>query len=149
MGQVTAFYIKEAGLVPTYIASDETQEGIIHTLAHFDLDRANLLLPRSSAARPLLSQYLVEHRIRYQICTLYDMSKIRPKQIVDLNEVDEIVFTNPISVDSFFELYEEIPSHIKLHPLGSITREKLRCVLHVHGSALSGAIEEKTAAFAC
>lgn len=149
IGQIAAFYLREAGIFPTYIASDETQEGVIRTLAHLDLTNANILLPRSSSARPLLSHYLVEHGIRHQICTLYDMRKNRPYEIPDLSIIDEAVFTTTIAVDGFFELYKEVPRHIRLHPLGPMARERLRHVLHVHRSDRAGSIAEKNAAFAC
>lgn len=149
IGQVAAFYLSEAGITPTYIATDETQEGMIRTLAHLDLNHANILLPRSSSARPLLSHYLVEHGIRHQICTLYDIKKHRPYEIQDLSGVDEVVFTTTIAVDSFFEIYREIPHHVRLHPLGPLARQRLRYFLHVHKNEHAHLLHEKTAAYAC
>ncbi len=149
IGQITAYYLRESGVVPDYISSDETQEGIIKTIAHFDLENANILLPRSSSARPLLSHYLVEHGIRHQICTMYDMCKKPPQELVDLNKVDEVVFTTPLAVDYFFELYKNVPKEIKLHPLGPVARERLRTVLHVRRGSSAPETEQKTTALAC
>lgn len=148
IGQITAFYLKEERITPNYIASDETQEGMIRTFAHLDLDKANVLLPRSSSTRPLLSHYLVEHGIRHQICTLYDMRKHRPYTIVDLDEVDEVVFTHALTVDAFFELYQSIPKELKLHPLGPVARERLRSLLHVKQKQ-QNCLKETEAVYAC
>ena len=149
VGQITAYYLTKAGVSPTYIATDESQEGMIRTLAHFDLNQANILLPRSSSARPLLSHYLVEHGIRHQICTLYDMKKKRPYEIHDLSGIDEVVFTTILSVDVFFEIYREIPHHVKLHPIGPLVRQRLRYFLHVHKTDHAHLLDEKTTAYAC
>ena len=149
IGQITAFYLREAGITPTYIASDETQEGVIRTLSHLDLEYASILLPRSSSARPLLAHYLVEHGIRHQICTLYDMCKRRPYEVSDLNEIDEVIFTTPIAVDVFFEIYRQVPKQIKLHPIGPMARERLRTALHVHQDQTQGHCPAISPAFAC
>jgi hypothetical protein len=52
-----------------------------------------------------------------------------PKEPIDLDVIDEVVFTNPLTVDTFFSIYPEIPLSIKLHPLGNVTREALRAKL--------------------
>ncbi len=149
IGQVTAQHLRDAGVIPDYISSDETQEGIIKTIAHFDLEDAKILLPRSSSARPLLSHYLVEHGIRHQICTMYDICKKPPQKLIDLNRVDEVIFTTPLAVDYFFELYKNIPKEIKFHPLGPVARERLRTVLHVRRGSSGSSLDQKTTALAC
>ncbi len=149
VGQVPAHYLREAGVCVNYIASDETQEGIITMLSHLDLDKANILLPRSSSARPLLSHYLVEHGIRHQICTLYDMCKKKPLEVPDLRDVDEVVFTTTIAVDVFFEIYKYVPKHVRLHPIGPMVVERLRRALHTHRESFPMNGREKSVAFAC
>jgi uroporphyrinogen-III synthase len=129
IGRITAFYLKNEGLSPSYIAADETEEGVVKVLAALDLTSAFVLLPKSSAPRAQLIHFLVEHEVRHQICVLYDALEEIPEEPIDLELIDEVVFTNPLTVDVFFSLYPEIPSFIKLHPLGNITREALRAKL--------------------
>jgi uroporphyrinogen-III synthase len=129
IGHVTAYYLKEEGLVPSYIAADETEEGVVRVLASLDLKDAYILLPKSSAPRIHLTHFLVEHEVRHQVCVLYDACEDAPKERIDLDSIDEVIFTNPLTVDAFFSLYPEIPMSIKLHPLGNVTREALRTKL--------------------
>ncbi len=126
IGHMTAYYLKEEGLLPSYIAADETEEGVVKVLASLDLKDAYVLLPKSSVPRTLLTHFLVEHEVRHQVCVLYDALEEIPEEPIDLELIDEVVFTNPLTVEVFFSLYAEIPSFIKLHPLGNVTREALR-----------------------
>ena len=129
IGHVTAHYLKEEGIAPGYIAADETEEGLVRVLAQLELKNAYVLLPKSSLPKSHLIHFLVEHEVRYQACVLYDACEEIPKEPIDLDYIDEVIFTNPLTVDTFFSIYPEIPSSIKLHPLGNITREALRTKL--------------------
>lgn len=129
IGHMTAYYLKEEGLAPSYIAADETEEGIVRVLAALDLKCAYVLLPKSSVPRTLLTHFLVEHEVRHQICVLYDALEDVPEEPIDLELIDEVIFTNPLTVEVFFSIYPEIPTFIKLHPLGNVTREALRAKL--------------------
>jgi uroporphyrinogen-III synthase len=131
VGHVTAYYLKSEGLLPSYISADETEEGVVRLLSHMDLKDAFVLLPKSAHPRAHLIHFLVEHEVRHKICILYDAVEEIPKEPIDLNDVDEVVFTNPVTVDVFFSIYPIIPNSIKLHPLGNITREALRAKLRV------------------
>lgn len=126
VGQLTAHYLKAEGITPTYIAADETGDGVIRVLSSLDLEKANVLLPKSSSARPLLAHFLVEREIRHQICVLYDSYFRKPTVLPSLGDIEEIVFPSPAAVDGFFSLYSDIPSNVELHPIGSAAREALR-----------------------
>ncbi len=126
IGQMSAHALKEEGATPTYIAADETQGGVIRVLSSLDLTEAYILLPKSSSARPILSHFLVEHEIRHRVCIFYDVYPLKPFTTPNLDEIDEIVFTDPACVEAFFNLYPEISSDIRLHPLGESSREALR-----------------------
>ena len=129
IGHITAYYLKEAGVSPGYIAADETEEGLVRVLASLELKDAYVLLPKSSLPKTQLIHFLVEHEVRHQVCVLYDACEKIPKEPIDLDIIDEVIFTNPLTVDTFFSLYPEIPSSIKLHPLGNVAREALRAKL--------------------
>lgn len=129
IGHVTAYYLKSEGIEPSYIAANESEEGLVRVLASLDLKDAYILLPKSSVPRAHLIHFLVEHEIRHQICILYDMAEEIPRERIDLHAIDEVVFTNPLTVEMFFSIYPEIPLSIKLHPLGNVTREALRAKL--------------------
>lgn len=125
-GQITAIYMKKEGMIPTYIAVDETELGVVRLIGAADMENAHVLLPKSSSARPLMLHYFIEHGIKHQACILYDMYEQIPEQKVSLEEVDEVVFTNPLTVDAFFSLYDRIPEHVHFHPLTASAKEELR-----------------------
>jgi uroporphyrinogen-III synthase len=129
IGHATAYYLKSEGIEPSYISADESEEGLVRVLASLDLKDAYILLPKSSVPRTQLIHFLVEHEIEHQICILYDACEEIPKEPIDLESIDEVIFTNPLTVDAFFSIYSEIPLSIKLHPLGNVTREALRAKL--------------------
>lgn len=126
IGQETAYSLKAEGAIPTYITADETSDGVIRVLSLLNLADANVLLPKSSSARPLIAHFLVEHAVRHQICILYDTYFRRPESLPTLEDFSEIVFTSPVAVEGFFSLYSDIPPDVELHPIGSATRESLR-----------------------
>lgn len=126
IGHLAAYGLKEEGISPTYIAADETIEGIIRTLASLEQEKSHVLIPRSSSSYPQLAHFLVEHNIRHHVCILYDTFEEKPEQIPSLDHIDEVIFTSSVTVDAFFSLYEKVPEEIRLRPLGMCSREALR-----------------------
>ena len=130
VGSITADALHAAGLKPALIASDEQQEGVIELLMLQNLERAYILVPRSSRARPHIQMFLETHRIRHQLCNLYDTVTKVPHPLPNLSVVDEIVFTSPSTVDAFIQIFDILPVDKQLTPIGPVTEEKLRGVLH-------------------
>lgn len=111
------------GLQQVTIASLETQEGMIALLEQLPLQNSTLLYPRSSRARPLLSNYLKKSGLNCQICDLYDTHYLTPEPLPILADFEEIVFTSPSTVEAFFALYRALPPGIKITCLGPITKQ--------------------------
>lgn len=126
VGRITALVLEKEKISVDFVAGNECQEGIIDILSEIDLEGANILLPRSSIARPLLSEYLVRQEIKHKICPLYDTITHRPNELPDLKDVGEVIFTSPSTVDAFFEIFDRVPEDIQLTALGPITRDALR-----------------------
>lgn len=128
IGAVTAAHLTIHGMPAQHVAAQEQQEGLIHLLNELDLDDAYLFLPRSSLARPLLTNYFLEREIRHQSCDLYDTHTQLFSEVPDLRQIDEIVFTSPSTVHAFLEIFKTLPSGKKLTAIGPITEQTL--VLH-------------------
>ena len=109
------------------VAEQEQQEGIIALLEAEDLSQAHLLLPGSSLARPLLSNYLEKRGARTTVCALYDTVSERPEQAFDFASVDALIFTSPSTVQAFGELFGALPAGKELLAVGPITEEALKC----------------------
>lgn len=126
IGKETAKRCQSLGIVPTYVAKEETQEGMIDLLLRLDLQEAYVLFPKSSLARQKLENFFIEKEIRYQAFDLYDTVTKKPDLLPELDHFDEIVFTSPSTVQAFIDLFAEIPKNKKLTCLGPITKEALK-----------------------
>lgn len=121
IGKVTAEHIQA-----DMIAQEETQEGIINLLKHIDLKNAYIFYPRSSLSRPVLLDFLKSQNIRHAVCDLYDTLPQQPLPLPNFNEIDEIIFTSPSTVDAFLLIFGSLPLDKKLTSIGPITEERLR-----------------------
>ncbi|MDN3507576.1 MAG: uroporphyrinogen-III synthase [Simkaniaceae bacterium] len=125
VGEITANALASAGIKVSLIASQETQEGIMHELALLDLDEAYILLPCSARARPALGQYLRNRQLRHKICHLYDTIAQIPEKAPDLASFDTIVFTSPSTIEAFSALYGALPKGKEIVTIGPITSQAL------------------------
>ncbi len=122
IGPVTSSYLREKGVVPLVEAEENTQEGVVACLTRLLSRDAYLFYPRSSLARPFLENYLRSSLVSYEVLDLYDtvFQALEPKPLLD--EIDEIIFTSPSTVEGFFSVFSKIPSNIQLTFQGPITK---------------------------
>lgn len=111
--------------VPSLLAPEATQEGVIALLETLDLRNAYLILPHSKRSRPNLERYLIEKGISHFILDLYDTVFQKPLPVPDLSLFDEIVFTSPSTVEGFLQIYGKLPLDKKLTPIGPVTEKKI------------------------
>ncbi|MCH9622129.1 MAG: hypothetical protein S4CHLAM20_15640 [Chlamydiia bacterium] len=129
IGRTTLKALENEGVYVGYVGSDETEEGVIRLLETFDLEDSKILLPQAAMAKPKLIHYLVEKGIGYEVVILYDLLKEAPYSKINLKDFDEIIFTSPVAVDAFFEVYEDLPTTMEVHCLGLMTRCRLKSYL--------------------
>lgn len=104
------------------IAPFATQEGVIALLETLELSEAYFLLPRSSRARPLLTEYLQRRGVGFLALDLYQTIPHNPGP---LPAFDEIVFTSPSTVEAFLQLHGCIPRDKKITAIGPVTKNAL------------------------
>lgn len=126
VGKITAHTLEKEGVVPSLVAGEETQEGLVKDLSLLDLDDAYVFFPRSSLSRPVLLDFLLQRGIRHQSCYLYDTKVAKVRHVPDMNLVDEIVFTSPSTVEAFCAIFGSIPHNKKLVVIGPVTEEALK-----------------------
>jgi uroporphyrinogen-III synthase len=124
IGKSTAQGVQKMGLKPSYIAQEETGEGIIALLRGLALQNAHLFFPRSAQGRPLIVEYLEAMEISFTLCDLYD-TLLNPVSIPDLALFDKIIFTSPSTVHAFFQLSKNMPPYEKCHSIGPVTQKTL------------------------
>ena len=110
IGTKTADAIR--GIKPL-IAPFAEQEGIVELLESLDLSNARICYPRSSLARPFLTDYLHKKKIPSHVIDLYETVLQQPGAAPSLDEIDEIVFTSPSCAEGFRRIYGEILPHGK------------------------------------
>lgn len=86
---------------------------------------AKVLYPHSELARPLIKQLLTQHQIEHFAIDLYTTRAKAWKEPLCLNRYDEIVFTSPSCVKSFFERHSTWPFETKMTAIGPITEKEL------------------------
>ncbi|HUD01320.1 MAG TPA: uroporphyrinogen-III synthase [Rhabdochlamydiaceae bacterium] len=126
IGKSTAAKLTQEGFAPHFIASDESQEGVIELLKAQDLHDAYIFYPRSTLARKKLEKFMVDRGIRHQVCDLYETVFQKPKPFPDFSTIDEIIFTSPSTVKGFIAAFGAISSNKKLTCIGPITEEELK-----------------------
>ncbi len=128
LGTKTAKALLKRGIKPTYVAKDESQEGVVDLLRPMNLDDAYILYPRSSIARTYLESFMRERCIRYQAVDLYDTTTNNIEPTLDLHEFKEIIFTSPSTVRSFIEIFGHLPKDKILTAIGPITQYSITLV---------------------
>lgn len=130
VGQATAQHlIKTCGIHPLRIAQEETAEGLIEQLKQLPLKDAHVFWPHSSQARPIIKNFLTNHKIGHTTCILYDPKPVSPpKTFSSLEEFDEIVFTSPSTIEAFLSIFGQFPKEIQLTSIGPITANHLKNV---------------------
>ncbi len=124
IGESTQNSLKKQG-IESQLAKCATQEGVIAALAQIDFEKSYLFYPRSKIARSLLEHFLIKKEIRHQLCDLYETVPRLEKQNWNWEEIDEIVFTSPSTVNAFFNFYSLPPSGIALTSIGPVTKRAL------------------------
>lgn len=125
IGEATARELTLRGIKPL-IAAVATQEGVIDLLDTLFLENSFIFYPHSKKARNCLTQYLISRNLRFLSLDLYDTILQKPEPVPSLDQVDEIIFTSPTTVEGFLEVFGKIPKDKKLTCIGPITEKALR-----------------------
>ncbi|MCH9618750.1 MAG: hypothetical protein SP4CHLAM5_08870 [Chlamydiia bacterium] len=137
VGEGTKRALEQEGVYITYVGSDETEQGAIRMLEALDLEDANILLPQAGITRAKLIHYLVEKSISYEVIILYDLIKQRPYTEVDLADFDKVIFTTPVAVEAFFDIYDDIPVTLDVLSMGLATRCRIKHYLDLKSKQIA------------
>lgn len=121
--------LEKEGIEVNYVGRDESEQGLIRLLQKMDLTNAKILFPQSGLKKPNLVHFLVEEEVEHKIMILYELKKNLPYTTMNLSDFSQVVFTSPLGVDVFFELFEDLPAHLSVHTMGLMTRCRLKSYL--------------------
>jgi len=128
IGQVTASYIKKH-IHCSFIAEEETQEGMVVFLRTQSLEKTHFFFPRSSLSRNVIIDFFQKSKILFQDCFIYDTVTRKNQLAPHLEKIDEIIFTSPSTIKAFLEIFSAIPLDKKLTAIGPITQKALSEIL--------------------
>lgn len=124
IGRITARYVEKYTSC-SFVAEEETQEGIIAFLRTQPLEKSHFFFPRSSLSRNVIIDFLQKNHILFQSCFIYDTVTWKKQPVLNLEGIDEIIFTSPSTVKAFLEIFSVIPLDKKLITIGPITQKAL------------------------
>jgi uroporphyrinogen-III synthase len=124
IGPATAAAVQQKGIVPL-VAKEFTQEGVIAILKEI---KGFFFFPKSSRSRPALIEYFSLNKIPFFALDLYDTLLQKLEPVPSLDEIDEIIFSSPSTVQGFIQIYGQLPKDKKLTPIGPITAKELASV---------------------
>lgn len=130
VGKKTSAYIQQKGFSIFFEAKHEQAEGLIEIFDTLDLKDASLFWPHSQQARDLITKYFELKKIKHTAIAIYDTVYNIPNIEISLLNFDEIVFTSPSTVDGFFQIFNEIPTHIQIKTIGPITESYLQKIIN-------------------
>lgn len=120
VGQATASFLENHNVKSDVVATNETAEGVVHELKKMNLSDAYVFWPRSALARPVISDYLKEIKVKHCECVFYNTISKTPSETINPEEYDEIVFTSPSTVDSYKKIFGYFPNK-QLTCIGPVT----------------------------
>jgi hydroxymethylbilane synthase len=124
VGQSTARLLKTEGIYVDYIPQEESQEGLIALFERLKMRKTDhIFYPKSSRARPLLLDYLEKREINFSAPDFYDTLDYLPETAPNLEEIDEIVFTSPSVIKSFFNQFTLPEKEMRFVFKGKVTKD--------------------------
>lgn len=124
IGTTTTDTLRQAGITAVEQVNQDNSYGVIDWFS--SRPRGRVLMPRSSLALPLIPDGL--RALGYEVMTVTAYENHLPEnlQLVDLSQIDRIVFTSPSTIDNFIRLYGSLPIDKELIPRGPITAKHLQ-----------------------
>lgn len=126
VGRITAGYLREEGFEPIDVPHEKGVNGLMEVLSTLDLSKAYIMLTRSHTVYPKLTNHLQEKGVPFEVCDLYSIVECIPKQLPSLRDIEEVVFSSPLTVENFFRFFQPLPRGLKLTALGMNTTKKLK-----------------------
>ena len=121
IGKASGERLAEFGIKADLIAETESSAGLLNAFAAIDVDNLSILLPQAEIISEQLPEGLAGRGAKIEKLTVY---KTIEKEIddVDLDYIDQILFTSGSTVKAFVEKFGTVPDHIEALCLGEPTQ---------------------------
>ncbi|MDO8580823.1 MAG: uroporphyrinogen-III C-methyltransferase, partial [Candidatus Omnitrophota bacterium] len=126
IGQETRQALERYGLKPTLVAETESGEGLVEAILNQKkIKGKKIIFPRSSLPNPYIRRKLIKAGADVDEYVVYCNIK-PPKRELNVQSVDEVLFTSPSTVKNFLEDYGQIPKDWKILSKGPLTNKYLQ-----------------------
>ena len=121
IGQASGERLAEFGIKADLVAETESSSGLLEAFSTIDVSGLSILLPQAEVSSEQLPEDLAARGAKVEKLTVY---KTIEKEIddVDLDYIDQVLFTSGSTVRAFVEKFSNIPKHIEALCLGIPTQ---------------------------
>lgn len=127
VGMGTRKALIDKGLYCSYVAQNESQEGIVELIGKMGWKkRYRLLYLKSAQARAYLTQFFEENQIHFEAYDLYQTLPQKDADLSDISDYKEVVFSSSSCVKTFFDICDALPSSIVPVFKGQVTQKEFK-----------------------
>jgi uroporphyrinogen III methyltransferase/synthase len=121
IGQATAERLLEFGIKADLCPADESSKGLLDEFAKIDVAGLAILLPQALVSSAELPEGLLKRGAKVEKLVVYQTID-KDIEDVDLDYIDQILFTSGSTVRAFVKKFGSVPKHIQALCLGSPTQ---------------------------
>lgn len=125
IGPATKKTLAQYGIKASLCPEEFTSEALARALVSAVNPKENIILLRSSAGSPILSELPHQAGLNVIDIPIYDL-ETKDTKPESLQEINYLTFASAGGVISFFETYKKIPGHITCVCIGKVTANKLQ-----------------------
>lgn len=125
VGRATSRQLEKKGLSVEYTAQEESAEGVVKILEEIWVTDCKVLWPHAAGARKVIADHCNKKNILLIEMVLYKTVTKKLEFLPDLSTFEKIYFSSPSSVEAFFALFPNPPSHLSFEAIGPVTHNAL------------------------
>ena len=126
VGKATTEEVKKYGNFHILTSLDECQEGVILLISSILSPSTSFFWPHSSLSRNDLKDFLKNCNAPFFECVFYETHKTLPNNHISFDDVDELFFSSPSTVEAFFEFFKKLPEEKQVLTQGKVTERTLK-----------------------
>ncbi len=129
IGKTTSKALRAIGLVVPPLSEKESVEGMMDVYAAEQVSGENIIVPCSNQSSKVLQKGL--YALGNNVESLQVYAVVKNKAIIkqNLTRFQGLVFSSPVTVEAFLDIYGEIPTHLQVKCVGALTKKALRNAL--------------------
>ncbi len=121
IGKTTAERLTAFGILADLVPDKESSAGLVEKFGKMDMEGKKVLLPQAKVASRELSEGLAALGAAAEEVAVYETVEIESAD-VDLEHIDQILFTSGSTAQAFVKKFGQVPRHIKAYCLGKPTQ---------------------------